>query len=60
MLYYIVVYQVIVCYVIAALEVMCATALSSSYTWGEGELRGSWRRLLSAWEKYREEVIRAT
>jgi len=43
---------------LTALELLCATALSSSYTWGADSLRGSWRRLFTAWETYREEVTR--
>lgn len=43
---------------LTALELLCATALSSSWSWGPDDLRGSWRRLLAAWEKYREDVTR--
>jgi len=43
---------------LAALEILCSTALASSYTWGADGLRGSWRRLFQAWERYREDVTR--
>merc|ERR1719333_737492 len=43
---------------LTALEVLCATALSSRSSWGEDGLRGSWRRLLEAWEHYRDQVTR--
>lgn len=43
---------------LTALEVLCSTALASSHTWGPEVLRGSWRRLFAAWQKYREEVTR--
>jgi len=43
---------------LTALEILCSTVLSTRHAWGEGGLRGSWRRLFVAWEKYREEVTR--
>lgn len=43
---------------LTALELLCATAVASSDAWGAEGLRGSWRRLFDAWEKYREEVTR--
>jgi len=43
---------------LTALEVLCATALASSHTWGPDGLRGSWRRLFLGWQRYREEVTR--
>lgn len=43
---------------LTALELLCATALSSRDSWGPQGLRGSWRRLFLAWEKHREEVTR--
>lgn len=44
---------------ITALELICTVALShSSHEQGTDNLRGSWRRLLTAWSKYREDVSR--
>jgi len=43
---------------LTALEIFCSTALASSYAWGPDGLRGSWCRLFTAWQKYREEVTR--
>lgn len=43
---------------LTAIELLCATAVASSDAWGAEGLRGSWRRLFDAWEKYREEVTR--
>uniref|UniRef100_A0A7S0A4E1 Protein kinase domain-containing protein n=1 Tax=Pyrodinium bahamense TaxID=73915 RepID=A0A7S0A4E1_9DINO len=43
---------------LTALEILCATALASSYAWGPDGLRGSWRRLFTTWQRYREEVTR--
>jgi hypothetical protein len=43
---------------LTAMEVLCATVLATSQSWGEDSLRGSWRKLFMAWEKYREEVTR--
>eukprot|EP00928_Gymnodinium_smaydae_P043448 TRINITY_DN29101_c0_g2_i1.p1 TRINITY_DN29101_c0_g2~~TRINITY_DN29101_c0_g2_i1.p1 ORF type:complete len:743 (+),score=69.80 TRINITY_DN29101_c0_g2_i1:33-2261(+) len=43
---------------LTALEILCATALATSSSWGEDGLRGSWRKLFMAWQRYREEVTR--
>jgi len=43
---------------LTALEVLCSSALAARHTWGDEALRGSWRRLFLAWQKYRDEVTR--
>lgn len=46
---------------VMALELLCIPALAScdpGKTAEEDELRGSWRRLLNAWTKYRKDVTR--
>jgi len=43
---------------LTALELLCSTALASSWNWGPDDLRGSWRRLFEAYKKYRDDVTR--
>lgn len=44
---------------VLALEMMCATALQADDGTGTTDgLRGAWRRLLTAWSKYRRDVTR--
>eukprot|EP00933_Yihiella_yeosuensis_P039630 TRINITY_DN33717_c0_g1_i1.p1 TRINITY_DN33717_c0_g1~~TRINITY_DN33717_c0_g1_i1.p1 ORF type:complete len:889 (-),score=158.22 TRINITY_DN33717_c0_g1_i1:105-2687(-) len=43
---------------LTALELICGTALASRASWGKDGLRGSWQRLMTGWEKYREDVTR--
>lgn len=44
---------------VMALELLCATSLATDDGTGEVDgLRGSWRRLLTAWSKYRDDVTR--
>jgi hypothetical protein len=43
---------------LSALEMLCGTVLPTRPSWGDDGLKGSWRNLFLAWEKFRDEVTR--
>lgn len=43
---------------LTAIEILCSTALSSSFTWGKDGPLGPWQRLCLGWERYHKDVSR--